>query len=76
MWVDLKLMYVRLLDSVRGHVRSISRARRSQWLPWPVVCIRLQVLDLILVHHTHQVNVKLPRVANCSHPQYLSTACG
>jgi hypothetical protein len=47
-----------LLDPMRSHVCSIARTRRPQWLPRPVVCIRVQILDLVLVHHPNQVNVK------------------
>jgi len=37
-----------------------------------VVCIRLQVPDLVLVYYTHQVGVELAGIVNCSHPRYLS----
>lgn len=52
---------------MRGHIRSITRARRSQWVPRSVVHIRLQVLDLVFFHHSNQVRVEAP-----PHPTLIS----
>lgn len=51
-----------LLDFVRGHVCFITCAGCSQRLPRPMVRIRIQVLDPVLVHHPNQVNVRLSRL--------------
>ena len=47
---------------MRGHVCSVIRARRPQWVSRSVVCIRLQVPDLVLVHHPNQVDAKHSRL--------------
>ena len=64
-WMDLRQWFEstsyispRLLDSVCSHICSIAYTSRSQWLPRAVVCIRLQVLDFVLVHHPDQVSAK------------------
>ena len=67
---------MRLPDFVRSHVRSIARTRRPQRLPWPVVRIRLQVLDLVLVHHPHQVSFEPRRLVIPSHLRCFPIACG
>lgn len=44
---------------MRRYFCFITRARRSQWIPRSMVCIRLQVLDLVFVHHPDQVRVEV-----------------
>jgi len=45
-------------DFVCGYVCYVARARRSQWLPWSLVCVRLQVPDPVFFHHPNKVSVK------------------